>query len=346
MPPIPTATDPLLRVRDLRVAFRMDEGTVRAVDGVSFDVFPGEVVGIVGESGCGKSVTMRAILQLIDPPGRITGGEILYRQAATPIDLARLPPRGAVMRALRGAEIALIPQEPMAAFSPVHTVGAQIIEAIMLHEREDGRPIGHDQARARVVELFRDVGISMPAQRIDAYSWQLSGGLRQRAMIAMALSCKPRLLIADEPTTAIDVTTQAQILALLRALQHKYQTAIIFITHDLGVIAQMANYVVVMYLGRIMEEGPVDEIFHAPKHPYTRALLRSIPSLQTETRAVLPVIAGALPHPFNRPTGCPFHPRCEAILPTRCATAVPALHALGPRRAVSCFLHSDLAEPA
>ena len=209
----------------------------------------------------------------------------------------------ALMRALRGAEIALIPQEPMAAFSPVHTVGAQIIEAIMLHERQDGRPIGRDQARAMTVELFRDVGISMAEQRIDAYSWQLSGGLRQRAMIAMALSCKPRLLIADEPTTAIDVTTQAQILALLRELQRKYQTAIIFITHDLGVIAQMANYVVVMYLGRVMEEGPVDEIFHAPMHPYTKALLRSIPSLQTEVRAALPVIAGTLPHPFNRPAG-------------------------------------------
>jgi oligopeptide/dipeptide ABC transporter ATP-binding protein len=346
MPQIPTAADPLLRVRDLHVSFRMDEGTVRAVDGVSFDVYPGEVVGIVGESGCGKSVTMRAVLQLIDPPGRITSGEILYRQGATPIDLARLPPRGRAMRALRGAEIALIPQEPMAAFSPVHTVGAQIIEAIMLHERRDGRPISYAQARERIVELFNDVGISMASQRMDAYSWQLSGGLRQRAMIAMALSCKPRLLIADEPTTAIDVTTQAQILALLRELQHKYRTAIIFITHDLGVIAQMANYVVVMYLGRIMEEGPVDNIFHAPMHPYTRALLRSIPSLQTETRAALPVIAGTLPHPFNRPSGCPFHPRCEDIMHERCTSAVPALQSLGPRRAVSCFLHSDLAEPA
>jgi peptide/nickel transport system ATP-binding protein len=342
MPPIPTATEPLLRVRDLRVSFRLDEGTVRAVDGVSFDIFPGQVVGIVGESGCGKSVTMRAILQLIDPPGRITSGEIMYRQGATPIDLTRLAPKGRLMRALRGAEIALIPQEPMAAFSPVHTVGAQIVEAIMLHEQ----PISRDAARVRTIELFRDVGISMAEQRIDAYSWQLSGGLRQRAMIAMALSCKPRLLIADEPTTAIDVTTQAQILALLRELQHKYQTAIIFITHDLGVIAQMANYVVVMYLGRIMEEGPVDDIFHAPQHPYTRALLRSIPSLQTEMRTALPVIAGALPHPFNRPPGCPFHPRCEDILRDRCASEVPALHALGPRRAVSCFLHSDAAEPA
>jgi oligopeptide/dipeptide ABC transporter ATP-binding protein len=346
MPPIPTATDPLLQVRDLRVSFRMDEGTVRAVDGVSFDVFPSQVVGIVGESGCGKSVTMRAILQLIDPPGRITGGSILYRQDAAPIDLARLPPHGRKMRALRGAEIALIPQEPMAAFSPVHTVGGQIIEAIMLHERPDGRPIGREQARAMTVELLRDVGISMPEQRLDAYSWQMSGGLRQRAMIAMALSCKPRLLLADEPTTAIDVTTQAQILALLRTLQHKYQTAIIFITHDLGVIAQMAHHVVVMYLGRVMEEGPVDDIFHAPMHPYTKALLRSIPSLQTETRTALPVIAGTLPHPFNRPPGCPFHPRCEDILPERCASAVPTLHALGPRRTVSCFLHSDQAEPA
>jgi len=341
MPLTPTATDPLLQVRDLRVSFRLDEGTVRAVDGVSFDVFPGQVVGIVGESGCGKSVTMRAILQLIDPPGRITAGEILYRRDSNPIDLVRLPARGRLMRDLRGAEIALIPQEPMAAFSPVHTVGEQIIEAIMLHERAS-----RAQARAKTIELFRDVGISMAESRVDAYSWQLSGGLRQRAMIAMALSCKPRLLIADEPTTAIDVTTQAQILALLRELQRKYDTAIIFITHDLGVIAQMANYVVVMYLGRIMEEGPVDEIFHAPKHPYTKALLRSIPSLHSETRTPLPVIAGTLPHPFNRPPGCPFHPRCEDIIAGRCASAVPALHALGPRRAVSCFLHSDAVDPA
>jgi peptide/nickel transport system ATP-binding protein len=336
-----TATEPLLRVRDLHVSFRMDEGTVRAVDGVSFDVFPGQVVGIVGESGCGKSVTMRAILQLIDPPGRVTRGEILYRRDATPIDLVRLGPRSRMMRDLRGAEIALIPQEPMAAFSPVHTVGQQIVEAIMLHER-----VGRDQARARTMELFRDVGISMPESRIDAYSWQLSGGLRQRAMIAMALSCRPRLLIADEPTTAIDVTTQAQILGLLRELQHKYHTAIIFITHDLGVIAQMANYVVVMYLGRVMEDGPVEEIFHGPLHPYTRALLRSIPRLHSETRTALPVIAGALPHPFNRPPGCPFHPRCEDRLPERCGTLVPAMHTLRARRAVSCFLHSRAAEPA
>jgi oligopeptide/dipeptide ABC transporter ATP-binding protein len=311
----------LLSVRDLSVIFELDEGTVRAVDNVSFNVAPGQVVGIVGESGCGKSVTMKAILQLVERPGRITRGEILYRRNGARsriIDLARLPPRGQLMRALRGAEIALIPQEPMAAFSPVHTVGQQIIEAIMLHAQRrhsESRPITRRDARAMTIELFRDVGISMPQQRVDAYSWQLSGGLRQRAMIAMALSCRPRLLIADEPTTAIDVTTQAQILALLRELQHKYDTAIIFITHDLGVIAQMAHFVVVMYLGSVMEEGPVDDIFHAPKHPYTKALLRSIPSRYGETRTALPVIAGALPHPFNRPPGCPFHPRCEQVIP-------------------------------
>jgi len=357
MPPTHTAAEaaqspvPLLSVRDLSVVFELDEGTVRAVDGVSFNVAPGEVVGIVGESGCGKSVTMKAIMQLIEQPGRIARGEIHYRRNGVPprtIDLARLPPRGRLMRALRGAEIALIPQEPMAAFSPVHTVGQQIIEAIMLHaprRDSDSGPITRRDARAMTIELFRDVGISMPEQRVDAYSWQLSGGLRQRAMIAMALSCRPRLLIADEPTTAIDVKTQAQILALLRELQRKYDTAIIFITHDLGVIAQMAHYVVVMYLGSVMEEGPVDDIFHAPKHPYTKALLRSIPSLYGETRTALPVIAGALPHPFNRPPGCPFHPRCDEVIPQRCSRAVPRLRPVGVRQQVSCFLYHDAAEP-
>ncbi len=345
--------EPLLSVRDLRVAFAMDEGVVRAVDGASFDVHAGQTVGIVGESGCGKSVTMRAVLQLVDRPGRITGGEILFRRGAAgnpaTVDLAKLSPRSATMRAIRGAEIALIPQEPMAAFSPVHTVGDQIVEALRLHGeqwRPGGRGLSRKEARQITVDLFRDVGISMPEQRIDAYSWQLSGGLRQRAMIAMALSCKPRLLIADEPTTAIDVTTQAQVLSLLQELQRKYGTAIIFITHDLGVIARMASYVVVMYLGRIMEEGPVDDIFHAPKHPYTRALLRSIPSLSGQTRVALPVISGSLPHPFNRPPGCPFHPRCGDIMPATCTTRVPRLQPIDDRQSASCFLYSDAAEPA
>jgi len=334
----------LLRVRDLRVTFGLDEGIVRAVDGTSFDVRPGQVVGIVGESGCGKSVTMRAVLQLVDRPGRIASGAILFRQRdGAVVDLARLPARGAQMRAIRGAEIALIPQEPMAAFSPVHTVGAQIIEAIRLHAAQQGHRVSKAEARETTIGLFRDVGIAMPEQRVDAYSWQLSGGLRQRAMIAMALSCKPRLLIADEPTTAIDVTTQAQVLELLRELRSKYNTAIIFITHDLGVIAQMTSYVVVMYLGRVMEQGPVDQIFHAPAHPYTRALLRSIPSLYGEARTALPVISGSLPHPFNRPAGCPFHPRCpEAV--ARCATALPRLSPVGDNQEAACFLHSEAAE--
>ena len=247
------------------------------------------------------------------------------------------------MRAIRGAEIALIPQEPMAAFSPVHTVGAQIIEAIMLHAGQSGRRVTKAEARETTIGLFRDVGISIPEQRIDSYSWQLSGGLRQRAMIAMALSCQPRLLIADEPTTAIDVTTQAQVLELLRELRRKYNTAIIFITHDLGVIAQMTSHVVVMYLGRVMEQGPVDQIFHAPKHPYTRALLRSIPSLYGETRTALPVISGSLPHPFNRPTGCPFHPRCPEAM-ARCAVAQPVLLPVAENQAAACFLHHEEAE--
>ena len=336
------AVAPILEVRDLRVHFFLDEGLVRAVDSVSFDVAPGQVVGIVGESGCGKSVTMRAILQIVEPPGRIVAGEMLFRAgAAEPVDLARLSPRGAEMRAIRGAEIALIPQEPMAAFSPVHTVGAQIIEAILLHARQSGdrHAISRRQARDITVELFRDVGISMPEQRIDAYSWQLSGGLRQRAMIAMALSCRPRLLIADEPTTAIDVTTQAQILNLLRDLQRRHGTAIIFITHDLGVIAQMAHHVVVMYLGRVMEQGPVDDIFHAPKHPYTRALLRSIPSLLAPAQSLLPTIAGSIPHPLGRPPGCPFHPRCPDAMPNVCDRHVPALMTIEGAQSAACFLY-------
>ncbi len=342
------SAEPLLSVRGLKVVFGLDEGSVRAVDGVSFDVMPGQVVGIVGESGCGKSVTTRAMLQLVDAPGRIAGGGIAFRRASGEVvDLARLDPRGREIRAIRGAEIALIPQEPMASFSPVHTVGDQIVEAIRLHARQwrpEGGAVSRADARAIVVDLFRDVGISMPEQRLDSYSWQLSGGLRQRAMIAMALSCKPRLLIADEPTTAIDVTTQAQVLALLRDLQARHGTAIVFITHDLGVIAQMASHVVVMYLGRVMEEGPVDAIFHAPRHPYTRALLRSMPGMRGETRVALPTIAGTLPHPFNRPAGCPFHPRCEEAIAGRCDARVPVPRPVGGGQSAACFLHHDEAE--
>ncbi len=332
------ATDPLLSIRDLKVHFFMDEGVVRAVDGVSLDVYPGQVFGIVGESGCGKSVTMKALLRIVEPPGRIVSGEMLLHpsKSAAGVDLAKLDPHGDEMRDIRGGQIALIPQEPMAAFSPVHTVGNQIMEAIQLH-----RKVNKKEARAIALQQLKDVGIPEAEQRLDAYSWQLSGGLRQRAMIAMALSCNPALLIADEPTTAVDVTTQAQVLRLLRRLQEQRNSAIIFITHDLGVIAQMAHYVTVMYLGVVAEQGPVDAIFHHPQHPYTQALLKSIPSIDMTARADLPTISGSIPHPFNRPVGCPFYPRCERYMPGKCDKATPALQACGGGQRVACFLYHD-----
>lgn len=332
---------PILSVRNLKAYFPLDEGTVKAVDGVSFDLFPGQVLGIVGESGCGKSVTMKAILQILEPPGRIVEGQILLTpkkgsEQSELIDIAELNPGDKKMRAIRGGQIALIPQEPMSSFSPVHTIGDQIIEAITLH-----RSVSKKQALQIAVELLDSVGVPMPEQRINAYSWQLSGGLRQRAIIAMALAAHPRLLIADEPTTAIDVTTQAQILNLLRELQKVHDTAIIFITHDLGVIAQMADYVVVMYLGRVMEQGPVNNIFLSPKHPYTQALLRSIPSITSKPRSRLPIISGSIPHPFNRPSGCPFHPRCREFISGVCDQYIPTLQLLGDKQYASCFLYQD-----
>jgi len=337
--------EPLLRVEDLKTYFFMDEGIVKAVDGVSFDVYPGQVVGIVGESGCGKSVTMKAILQIMEPSAKIISGKVTLRRRLNIqdpnsleelVELTRLVPNSRQMRAIRGAEIALIPQEPMAAFSPVHTVGDQIIETILLHQN-----VSKQEARQIAINVFRSVGISMAEQRIDAYSWQLSGGLRQRAIIAMALSCNPRLLIADEPTTAIDVTTQAQILKLLQGLQQEKQTSIIFITHDLGVIAQMADEVVVMYLGMVMEKGPVEAIFSNARHPYTQALLRSIPSVQTTSRVKLPTISGSIAHPFNRPSGCPFHPRCTQFMRGICNANQPSLIRVEENHFVSCFLYSD-----
>jgi len=255
------------------------------------------------------------------------------------VDLAQLTPNGADMRAIRGAEIALIFQEPMSSFSPVHTIGNQLIEAILLHQRVSKR-----EARARALEVLRHVGIPLPEQRLDAYAYQLSGGLRQRAMIAMALSCNPSLLIADEPTTALDVTTQAQILDLMRRLQHEYGMAIMLITHDLGVVAEMADDVVVMYLGRVVEQAPVDEIFYAPKHPYTQALLRSIPHIRLKPREHLASIAGFVPHPYNRPPGCPFHPRCVSFMPGVCDRHEPDLQQIEAKHAVSCFLYQSHAQ--
>ncbi len=327
---------PLLSVRNLKTYFKLDEGEVKAVDGASFEVYPGQVVGIVGESGCGKSVTIKSVLRIIERPGEIVNGEILFRLNGSDemTDLVKLDAHGKKMRHIRGGKIALIPQEPMAAFSPVHTIGNQLIEAVRLHQ-----PVNKTEARQIAIDRLREVGVPSPEQRIDAYSWELSGGLRQRAMIAMALSCNPYLLIADEPTTAIDVTTQAQILNLLRSLQQQHNMSIIFITHDLGVIAQIADYVVVMYLGRVMETGPVDDIFHNPRHPYTQALLESIPTVQSQPRTILPTIEGSIPHPFNRPPGCPFYPRCLKFMANVCNQQTPSLQAVTDKQSASCFLY-------
>jgi oligopeptide/dipeptide ABC transporter ATP-binding protein len=335
-----TATQaPILSVQSLHTYYHQDEGIVRAVDGASFDVFPGKTLGIVGESGCGKSVTARSILRIVERSGRIESGAIWLRRTNAAgqideIDLTTLDANGQEMRSIRGGEIALIFQEPMTSFSPYHTVGNQIVEAIRLHSDLSPRA-----ARERAIELLHMVGIPKPERRIDEYSFQLSGGLRQRVMIAMALSSDPKILIADEPTTALDVTTQAQILELMRKLQDEKGLSIILITHDMGVIAEMADDVVVMYLGRVVERGPVDSIFHAPKHPYTRSLLRSIPSIMASPRTKLATITGSIPHPYNRPQGCPFHTRCPDAIRGACDQNMPQLQAIEPDHQVSCFLY-------
>jgi oligopeptide/dipeptide ABC transporter ATP-binding protein len=331
------ATDAILTVRNLRTHFPTRDGVVRAVDGVSFDLHPGRTLGIVGESGCGKSVMTRSILRILDPPGRIVEGSMMLRfaDARPPVDLALLPEDGEEIRKIRGREIALIFQEPMASFSQYYTVGDQIFEAIRLHTSATKA-----EARAQAIEMLRRVGIPNPERRIDEYPFQLSGGLRQRVMIAMALACNPRVLIADEPTTALDVTTQAQVLELLRALRAGQNLSIILITHDMGVIAEMADDVVVMYLGRAVETGPVEQIFHDPKHPYTRALLRSIPSVDATPRARLATMPGAIPHPLNRPAGCPFHPRCAEVIAGFCDREMPPAIRLADGREVACVLHA------
>jgi peptide/nickel transport system ATP-binding protein len=334
---------PVLSVRDLRTYFFAEDGVVKAVDGASFDVHAGQTLGIVGESGCGKSVTARSILRIVERPGRIVSGEIRLRRVGDggDDDLARLDPQSRDMRRIRGGEIGLVFQEPMSSFSPVHTVGNQIVETMRIH-------LGLDRAaaRARAIDLLKMVGIPRAERRIDEYAYQLSGGLRQRAMIATALCAGPRILIADEPTTALDVTTQAQILALLRELQARERMAIMLITHNLGVVAEMCDEVVIMYLGRVVERGPVDAIFHSPQHPYTRALLRSIPSVHARVRTKLPAITGSLPHPYRRPGGCPFHPRCGEAIRGMCERHEPGLQPVAATdQTVSCFLHHPVSKP-
>jgi oligopeptide/dipeptide ABC transporter ATP-binding protein len=335
--------DALLEVQGLRTHFFTREGVVRAVDGVDLTVRGARTVCVVGESGCGKSVTARSILGLVDRPGRIVEGKILFHRPGDvgdeqpgPIDLVALDPRGEQLRRIRGGEISMIFQEPVASLSPMYTIGAHLVETIQLHTTMD-KPA----AKAHAIDMLRRVGIVRPEQRFDSYSFQLSGGMCQRAMIAMALACGPSLLIADEPTTALDVTTQARILDLIRDLQSQANMAVLFITHDLGVVAEIADEVVVMYLGTVVERGTVDEIFHEPKHPYTQALLRSIPTIGAGTRQRLTPIRGMVPHPSDRPAGCPYHPRCDSFIAGLCDLQDPPTVEVNPGHIARCVLYAE-----
>ncbi len=324
---------PLIEVKNLKTYFYTEDGVVRAVDGVDFTIEKERTLGVVGESGCGKTVTALAVMGLIQiPPGKIEEGEILYHRNGKVTDLTKLNPRGKQYRSIRGNEIAMIFQEPMTSLNPVYTIGNQIMEAIILHQRLRKRA-----ARKNAIEMLHSVGIPAPEQRIDEYPHQLSGGMRQRAMIAMALSCNPSLLIADEPTTALDVTIQAQVLDLMNALRKDFNTSIQFITHDLGVIAGMADDVVIMYLGRIVEASDVHTIYHDPKHPYTQGLMNSIPSLATAKVRLIP-IEGVVPDPFEVPPGCGFEPRCPQALEV-CKTKIPPSKELTPGHFGTCWLY-------
>ena len=329
----------LVEIHDLRVVFHLREGTVPAINGANLAMPFHRTVGLVGESGCGKSITARAMMRILPPRAEITDGRILLApregETAEPLDLVSLNPDGPKIRRIRGADMAMIFQEPMTSFSPVHTIGNQIIEAIRLHQNKSKR-----DARDLAIEMLRLVRVPDAEHRVDAYPYELSGGLRQRAMIAMALSCRPRLLIADEPTTALDVTIQAQILNLIERLQAELRMSVLMITHDLGVIAETAHEVAVMYLGRIVEHGSVDALFNDPKHPYTRGLMASVPRLSGGHRMHLPSVPGSVPDVFSIPTGCPFHPRCDRFIKGVCdAGPVPAFEEVAPGQRAACFLY-------
>jgi peptide/nickel transport system ATP-binding protein len=323
----------LLTIRDLRTHFFLDEGTVRAVDGVDLDIPRGRTVGVVGESGCGKSVTAFSILRLVPRPGRIVSGRIVLHRDGKALVLTDLPAEGRAIRRVRGNEIAMIFQEPMVSLSPVHRVGEQIAEAVRLHTK-----MSRPDARAHTIDMMSRVGIPRADRRFRQFPHEMSGGLRQRAMIAMALSCHPSLLIADEPTTALDVTIQAQILELMREIQRDLGTSILLITHDLGVIAEMADEVSVMYLGRVVEQAATRELFAEPLHPYTQALMRSIPA-RAPRGSRLAVLTGSVPDAFEQIPGCPFHPRCPEAVSGACDVGdVPPLLEIAPGRKAACWL--------
>lgn len=324
----------LLNVNNLSTYFFSREGILKAVDGVSFTIRRGETLGIAGESGCGKSVMAQSIMRIVPANGRIVDGEILLHRNGETVDLVKLDWKGPAIREIRGGLISMVFQEPMTSFSMNYTIGNQIAEGIRLHQNCDQKT-----ARERTIEILRKVGLPKPEQTIDAYPFALSGGMRQRAMIAMALACQPSLLIADEPTTALDVTIQAQVLELMQQLQQELGMALIVITHDLAVISELCDRVLIMYLGLDVESAPADELFRNPKHPYTIGLLQSVPKLGAGKGQKIEAIEGTVPTPYDRSTGCPFHPRCPQFIPGTCDVALPPQVEVGREHKVRCHLY-------
>ena len=325
----------LLEVNDLKVYFYIEQGIVRAVDGVSFDLKRGQTLGVVGESGCGKSVTALSVILLHpQPEGNIAGGRIsYYKNGVDSVDITKMDLRGDEIRGIRGNEIAMVFQEPMTSLNPVYTIGMQVMEAIQLHQK-----VKKVQARERAIDMLDRVRMSAPEQRVDEYPHQLSGGMRQRAMIAMALSCNPALLIADEPTTALDVTIEAQILALIKDIQQEDGMSLMIITHDLGVIGEMADHVIVMYMGKVVEKAITRDIFENPKHPYTYGLLKSLPKIGSKARLLS--ISGSVPNPWMVLTGCSFEPRCPVAMDI-CKKNEPPVFNFEKGHYVKCWIFKD-----
>jgi oligopeptide/dipeptide ABC transporter ATP-binding protein len=356
-------TEPLVEIKDLHVEFEVRDGIIHGVDGFTLTINRGETLGVIGESGCGKSVTAKAVMQMVPKPGKITGGEILYYQRdkydpqkpTEVINITNLDPDGDEIRKIRGGEFAMIFQEPMSSLTPVYTTGTLIGEALHLHRMlpktigehvaqniSAYRPVTKEEAREIAIDMLQKVGIPKPKERVDAYPHQLSGGQRQRVMVAIALSCEPFMLIADEPTTALDVSIEAQILDLMRELQKSMEMSIMFITHNLGVVAEMAKEIVVMYMGKQVEATNTDRIFYEPKHPYTRALLQSIPKVGKRSSARLASIKGMVPDPFHLPSGCVFHPRCPSFMPGKCDVIKPNWIEVEKDHWARCLLYEDV----
>ncbi len=327
-------SEPLIKVENLNVHFNTDEGTANALNGIDFSIERNQVLGVVGESGCGKSVMARVLMNLVMPPGKIASGSVLYRTKDQVTDIASLDPKGKAIRKIRGNEIAMIFQEPMTSLDPVFTIGNQMMEGIRLHWKLNKR-----QARAHAVKMLKAVGMPSAEHQMKQYPFNLSGGMRQRVMIAMALSCNPKLLIADEPTTALDVTIQAQVIELMLRLKSDFKTAILFITHDLGVISDIADEVIVMYMGKIVEKASVHSLFEKPSHPYTIGLMHSLPSYTAKKNRLVP-IRGSISSPYEKIEGCGFKSRCDHVF-SPCGSASPPLAEISPGHYRACWLDPD-----